>query len=47
MSPEAIQTPQGVDARSDLYAVGAVGYFLLTGKAVFDAQNIVELCQAT
>jgi tRNA A-37 threonylcarbamoyl transferase component Bud32 len=46
MSPEAIQTPQGVDARSDLYAVGAVGYFLLTGKAVFDAQNIVELCQA-
>ena len=46
MSPESIQTPQGVDARSDLYAVGAVGYFLLTGKPVFDAQNIVELCQA-
>lgn len=46
MSPEAIQTPQGVDARSDLYAVGAVGYFLLTGKPVFDASNIVELCQA-
>lgn len=46
MSPESIQTPQGVDARSDLYAVGAVGYFLLTGKPVFEAQNIVELCQA-
>jgi serine/threonine protein kinase len=45
MSPEAIQTPNGVDARSDIYAVGAVGYFLLTGQPVFDAQNIVELCQ--
>jgi serine/threonine protein kinase len=44
MSPEAIQTPNTVDARSDLYAVGAVGYFLLTGAPVFDAENIVELC---
>ncbi len=46
MSPEAIQTPNAVDPRSDIYAVGAVGYFLLTGQAVFDAHNIVELCQA-
>jgi serine/threonine protein kinase len=46
MSPEAIQTPNAIDPRSDLYAVGAVGYFLLTGKSVFDAENIVELCQA-
>ena len=45
MSPEAIQTPNAIDARSDLYAVGAVGYYLLTGRPVFDAQNIVELCQ--
>jgi tRNA A-37 threonylcarbamoyl transferase component Bud32 len=46
MSPEAIQTPDAVDPRSDLYAVGAVGYFLLTGKNLFDTENIVELCQA-
>ena len=26
MSPEAIQLPNSVDSRSDLYAVGAVGY---------------------
>ena len=37
MSPEAIQTPDLVDARSDLYAVGAIGYFLLTGQPVFNA----------
>ncbi len=32
MSPESIQTPDMVDPRSDLYAVGAVGYFLWTGN---------------
>src|SRR5262245_30831469 len=45
MSPEAIQTPDLVDARSDLYAVGAVGYYLLTGQPVFNASSLVELCQ--
>src|SRR5262245_42076727 len=45
MSPEAIQTPDLVDARSDLYAVGAIGYFLITGQPVFNARSLVELCQ--
>jgi eukaryotic-like serine/threonine-protein kinase len=45
MSPEAIQMPNSVDGRSDLYAVGAVGYFMLTGGPVFDAENVVDLCQ--
>jgi hypothetical protein len=45
MSPEAIQMPNSVDARSDIYAVGAVGYFLLTGQPVFEADNVVDLCQ--
>src|SRR6185369_11608020 len=41
MSPEAIQTPDLVDARSDLYAVGAIGYFLITGQPVFNATSLV------
>ncbi len=45
MSPESIQTPDLVDARSDLYAVGAVSYFLLTGSPVFQATTLTELCQ--
>lgn len=45
MSPEAIQTPDLVDGRSDLYALGAVGYFLLTGQVAFQASTLVELCQ--
>lgn len=45
MSPEAIEHPERVDARSDLYAVGAVGYFLLTGDTVFNATTLVDLCK--
>lgn len=44
MSPESIQSPTSVDARTDIYAVGAVGYFLLTGTPVFQGQSVVELC---
>jgi eukaryotic-like serine/threonine-protein kinase len=44
MSPEAIERPKEVDARSDLYAVGAVGYCLLTGKPVFTGENVLEVC---
>lgn len=45
MAPEAIQSPGSVDARSDIYAVGALGYFLLTGQPVFEAETLIQLCQ--
>jgi serine/threonine protein kinase len=44
MAPEGIERPDEVDARSDLYAVGAVGYFLLTGKPLFEANTITQIC---
>ena len=45
MAPESIQSPDTVDGRSDLYAVGAVGYFLLTGQTVFQAGSLDALCK--
>ena len=44
MAPESITDPDSVDARVDIYALGAVGYFLLTGTTVFDGTNLVEVC---
>lgn len=40
MSPESFVDPANVTAQSDLYGVGALGYFLLTGTDVFEGDNI-------
>lgn len=44
MAPETISSPGDVDGRVDIYALGAVGYFLLTGVTVFEGQSTVEVC---
>jgi serine/threonine protein kinase len=44
MAPEAIRTPDQVDARSDLYAVGVVGYYLVTGQRLFEGESVIEVC---
>jgi len=44
LSPEAITAPETVSDRSDLYSLGAVGYFALTGTHVFGGQTLVEVC---
>jgi tRNA A-37 threonylcarbamoyl transferase component Bud32 len=43
MSPEAVEHANEVDARSDLYSLGAVGYFLVTGEALFDCLTLGEV----
>jgi serine/threonine-protein kinase len=43
LSPEAIQAPETVDARTDIYALGAVAYFLLSGRDVFSGATVVEV----
>ena len=44
MSPEAITVPSEMDARGDLYALGAVGYFMVTGTHVFPGRTAMEVC---
>ncbi len=46
MAPETIQDAEGCDARGDLYALGAVGYYLLTGRPVFDTGGVLEIMRA-
>jgi serine/threonine-protein kinase len=44
LSPEAIREPAHIDGRADLYALGAVGYYLLTGEPVFSGASVMEVC---
>ncbi len=43
LSPESIHSER-IDARSDLYGLGAVGYYLITARPLFESKDLFELC---
>ena len=46
MSPEQASAFDEVDARADIYSLGGVAYYLLTGKPPFTGKNVLELLAA-
>jgi eukaryotic-like serine/threonine-protein kinase len=43
MAPETIVSASAVDARADIYGVGAVAYFLLAGQPPFEGRTAMEI----
>ena len=43
MAPEMATGVTDVDARADLYALGCVGYWLATGRLVFEADSPIQM----
>lgn len=44
LAPEAIDNPDEIDQRSDLYSTGAVAYYLLTGQTIFTGNDVIDIC---
>lgn len=43
MPPEMAQGERNLDGRADLYALGCVAYWLITGRLVFEAENAMQM----
>jgi serine/threonine-protein kinase len=41
--PPEMALGESVDGRADIYALGCVAYYLLTGKLVFEAENLFQV----
>ncbi len=46
MAPEMALGKEGIDGRADIYAMGCVAYWLLTGRPVFEADTPVAMLLA-
>ena len=44
LAPETLSSPDDIGPQTDLYSLGCVGYFLLTGHTVFEGRTAVEVC---
>ncbi|HEY6555878.1 MAG TPA: serine/threonine-protein kinase [Polyangiaceae bacterium] len=46
MAPEQMRALQSVDSRADIWALGAILFELVAGRAPFDAENLAAVCAA-
>jgi serine/threonine-protein kinase len=44
LAPETLTSTAQVTPQADLYSLGCVGYYLLTGQRVFDGRSVIEVC---
>ena len=45
IAPERLTHPEQTDARADIYSLGAVAFFLLTGDIPFPGSSNAEICE--
>ncbi len=46
LAPEAVLGSSFIDARADIYSLGAIGHFLLTGRLLFEAESPLAMVHA-